>query len=165
MRNLDYYVALGYKVINKMLDIGELRHHGIKGQKWGVRNGPPYPLNKETKKKAYGKDGLPMKLQFFSKGAKSYRIYDKETKDYFDLMDGTHIWNKEVFRGKGCKTPIKDYKKAYLTRKYGGEEENWQKVKGVGDIDYYGESRRAKIHWYQEEKAGDHEYKVKEWLE
>ena len=22
----------------------ELYHHGIKGQKWGVRNGPPYPL-------------------------------------------------------------------------------------------------------------------------
>lgn len=21
-----------------------LEHHGIKGQKWGVRNGPPYPL-------------------------------------------------------------------------------------------------------------------------
>ena len=24
----------------------ELYHHGIKGQKWGVQNGPPYPLNK-----------------------------------------------------------------------------------------------------------------------
>ena len=23
----------------------ELYHHGIKGQKWGVQNGPPYPLN------------------------------------------------------------------------------------------------------------------------
>lgn len=23
----------------------ELYHHGIKGQKWGVRNGPPYPLD------------------------------------------------------------------------------------------------------------------------
>lgn len=25
-------------------DNKELYHHGIKGQKWGVRNGPPYPL-------------------------------------------------------------------------------------------------------------------------
>ena len=23
-----------------------IEHHGIKGQKWGVRNGPPYPLNR-----------------------------------------------------------------------------------------------------------------------
>lgn len=23
----------------------ELCHHGIKGQKWGVKNGPPYPLD------------------------------------------------------------------------------------------------------------------------
>jgi len=22
----------------------EMYHHGIKGQKWGVQNGPPYPL-------------------------------------------------------------------------------------------------------------------------
>lgn len=26
----------------------ELYHHGIKGQKWGVTNGPPYPLNDEV---------------------------------------------------------------------------------------------------------------------
>jgi hypothetical protein len=29
----------------------ELYHHGIKGQKWGVRNGPPYPLEKTVLKK------------------------------------------------------------------------------------------------------------------
>ena len=27
----------------------ELFHHGVKGQKWGVKNGPPYPLTRITK--------------------------------------------------------------------------------------------------------------------
>lgn len=32
------------------LDSGsELCHHGVKGQKWGVKNGPPYPLKGEQK--------------------------------------------------------------------------------------------------------------------
>lgn len=26
------------------LDDDYLGHHGVKGQKWGVRNGPPYPI-------------------------------------------------------------------------------------------------------------------------
>lgn len=30
-----------------------LVHHGIEGQQWGVRNGPPYPLTQETKEAAY----------------------------------------------------------------------------------------------------------------
>lgn len=29
----------------------ELYHHGIKGQSWGVENGPPYPLNAAGKRK------------------------------------------------------------------------------------------------------------------
>lgn len=33
----------------------ELYHHGRLFQKWGVRNGPPYPLSKSAVKKAYGK--------------------------------------------------------------------------------------------------------------
>ncbi len=27
----------------------ELYHHGVKGQKWGVKNGPPYPIKRDTK--------------------------------------------------------------------------------------------------------------------
>lgn len=30
----------------------DLYHHGIKGQKWGVRNGPPYPLDEGKKSRA-----------------------------------------------------------------------------------------------------------------
>lgn len=29
----------------------ELYHHGVEGQKWGVKNGPPYPLKKSTSQK------------------------------------------------------------------------------------------------------------------
>lgn len=34
-----------YKMAEKLDCQGELWHHGIKGQKWGQRNGPPYPLD------------------------------------------------------------------------------------------------------------------------
>lgn len=29
------------------LDMEELTHSGIKGQKWGIQNGPPYPLSRD----------------------------------------------------------------------------------------------------------------------
>lgn len=32
-------------MIVKRISNNELYHHGVKGQEWGVRNGPPYPLN------------------------------------------------------------------------------------------------------------------------
>ena len=30
------------------LDQNYLSHHGVKGQKWGKKNGPPYPLDSKT---------------------------------------------------------------------------------------------------------------------
>lgn len=35
---------------------GYLMHHGIKGQKWGVRNGPPYPI--KQRKSNYGNSSI-----------------------------------------------------------------------------------------------------------
>lgn len=34
------------KIKGKLNEDNTLQHHGIKGQKWGVKNGPPYPLDK-----------------------------------------------------------------------------------------------------------------------
>lgn len=36
----------GYPIIIVHNSLNELYHHGIEGQKWGVRNGPPYPLSR-----------------------------------------------------------------------------------------------------------------------
>ena len=53
---LDRYIRIGYEWMKRNFpelvrddSRSELCHHGIKGQKWGVRNGPPYPLDKSTK--------------------------------------------------------------------------------------------------------------------
>ena len=38
------------KIKEKLETDSTLLHHGIKGQKWGVKNGPPYPLEKSSKR-------------------------------------------------------------------------------------------------------------------
>lgn len=39
----------------KVLYESSLSHHGVKGQKWGIQNGPPYPLKNKAVKLS-GKD-------------------------------------------------------------------------------------------------------------
>lgn len=36
------------KHLYRLIRSSVLAHHGIEGQKWGVRNGPPYPLDRKT---------------------------------------------------------------------------------------------------------------------
>lgn len=65
----------------------ELYHHGIRGQKWGKRNGPPYPLTKhsaaerkagldKTKKKGYNK-GKTIERGRYAVGSILEKIGDK----------------------------------------------------------------------------------------
>jgi len=55
------YLELRKFWYNKIIYGNELKHHGIKGQKWGVRNGPPYPLT------SLKKNFLDYNLQLFAK--------------------------------------------------------------------------------------------------
>ena len=59
---VDYKkVKKGYEWIKKRypeLVREELFHHGVKGQKWGVRNGPPYPLDREKSVEKIKKGGI-----------------------------------------------------------------------------------------------------------
>ena len=44
----------------------ELYHHGIKGQKWGVQNGPPYPLDSDVSTGKRLKTANAIESQFYS---------------------------------------------------------------------------------------------------
>lgn len=46
-----------------------VEHHGIEGQKWGVRRGPPYPLDRKSNDKGMAED-----LDKYSKNAKRMAI-------------------------------------------------------------------------------------------
>ena len=95
--------------------------------------------------------------------AQNFDIMDLETGEHFQLVEGTHLQNVEVFAGKGTKSEYRNAEK-YATD-IGGSAADWQHVKGVGAVDYYGESRKASIHWSQCEKYGKYDFFIKEWLE
>lgn len=82
---------------------GDLVHHGIKGQKWGKRNGPPYPLNASDHSTAEKKAGT----KGWSKEAK------QESKK---KTTSTSSGNLQRLKDNVKKTE-KEYKKLYKTKK------------------------------------------------
>lgn len=60
-----------------------LYHHGIRGMKWGVRNGPPYPLNASAHSASEKKAGWRKSLD---KSSKSSDTEDRKSKK-FTLSD------------------------------------------------------------------------------
>lgn len=70
---------------------GELYHHGIKGMKWGVKNGPPYPLvtGAKSKKELQADEksqSKKRKHRSFSKGSDKKDV-DQETLEKLRRFD------------------------------------------------------------------------------
>lgn len=97
--------------------------------------------------------------------AKNYDVIDPKTGDVFHFAEGTKIQNSKVFAGNGTKTPLHEGVAEGLAEQLGGTPEKWQHCKGNGVLDYFGEARKAEVHWFQEETVGKVKFKVKEWYD
>lgn len=73
--------------MNKTVIYGSyLYHHGIKGQKWGVENGPPYPLgsgdHNASERKAGWRSSLKKSSKKSTKGEEEKKgLSDKQKKN------------------------------------------------------------------------------------
>lgn len=103
----------------------DLFHHGIKDQKWGVRNGPPYPLNKGKKfKNRHTYEGLKKQEQnmnkphYLKKGTKIYRTTSSKNEDntgsaYVSYTEVDRGIYKEWVRMTEAKSGKKSYEKTF----------------------------------------------------
>lgn len=96
-----------------------------------------------------------------SLGAKA-KNYDVKlpNKEIVHLTEGTSITHVSVIAGKGRNRKI-DMVDVLLDKYPGTQETEWVKAKGVGYIDYDGESYKTELHWYEEPSVGRVEWKVK----
>ena len=76
-----------------------LIHHGIKGQSWGVQNGPPYPLNAEdhnaAERKANWRSSLSKASDSISKAANSVKNAANSVKKTSDKIRNFKLSDKQ----------------------------------------------------------------------
>lgn len=109
---------------------GELFHHGRRGQRWGVRNGPPYPLN-QSKTKSYatknakrpknaGKSDVPKK-------ARNKKIDElvKSGKVKFDNLPDYEVAGLTTFTNKG---------QQYVSGLMNAHDFDWEEVTNYSDL-------------------------------
>ena len=82
---------------------------------------------------------------------------------YTTFTDGTRITNIKIIAGNGRDRQIDEIDN--LLERFGGNAFEWQKKKGTAFIDFYGESIRAEVHWYEEPDVRRVVFKLKRLLE
>lgn len=95
----------------------ELMHHGVKGQKWGVKNGPPYPIQEKQKvARVLNSDNI---IEEPISSGKVSKIINKDeqkrhTKDELArVAEHDNIVEEAISSGKVSKTINKDKQKRH----------------------------------------------------
>lgn len=105
----------------------ELYHHGIDGQKWGIRHGPPYPLDRADHNKVVEKSEKASKKRHLSyRGSRKYakRMSDKDLNDTIDRLQREETYRRLVSKEKSDKKAAKAAKKEAKEAKVRYENQN-----------------------------------------
>lgn len=104
-----------------------LAHYGIKGQSWGVRNGPPYPLNQKTHDRVLRKHALQQK--------------SKDT-----TVKGMHIF-KNAYNAMEAASPLGAEEKAAKIKRVNqaNEELSRKNISDISDHRVFSDSNPPKI--------------------
>lgn len=145
--------------IRERLGYNVLAHHGVKGQKWGVKNGPPYPIDKSFKHDTIVQDAI-------NSGRVSTKInmekQRKHTKDEHSpgrsYIDGNEEYAQElVDKHSGNGVPITDRHGNWTNK----EKFNDSEVIGV-HVDADGNETETSSGIITYSKTGTHVYPGKE---
>ena len=82
----------------------ELYHHGIKGQRWGRRNGPPYPLSAQTHAavvRSAGKRGKVGGLKEIGEYIRFGSVFDPSKEGHEVYLKGKKVNRKNALRTLG----------------------------------------------------------------
>lgn len=97
----------GEKNMNE-LEKGFLAHHGILGQKWGKRQGPPYPLDEEDHSSTEKKEGYEKSLG----GGRNEKLYDRNESSGSDKSASkSEVRKAEKAHKKEVKEKAKNYQR------------------------------------------------------
>ena len=130
----------------------ELYHHGILGQKWGKKNGPPYPLDaadhSSAEKKAGWKKSLNKDGSLTEKGERKYsKMSDRKLyktlkkqiqKQRSEQHGSANKWRRNLGIGDASNARIEQYKKDRAAYEATPEYKSW--VKKMDKLDREGES-------------------------
>ena len=100
-----------------MIDVNYLAHHGIEGQKWGVQNGPPYPLDAQDhsygEKKAGTSGWSKEARKDFKKDIKNVKnyVYNVQGMGQISQYSSVHRPSREFVRTNAKKARIDDLHK------------------------------------------------------
>lgn len=89
----------------------ELCHHGIKGQAWGVTNGPPYPLNQEGK--ARHRSFASKKNKFFKSNEEKVKDYEHAKTLNRKILRANTSTLKEKTKNESAKNEVRKARHAY----------------------------------------------------